>query len=641
MKKYLTILLLGVSCIGDLRAQSATGKRLARPATASSQPGGADGTLGVEPGSTGPITPGPAQLGAWSAPMPWGIGSGEIAIHAHLLPTGQVLSWGYEVYLWNPATNGFTQLTARPGCNVFCSGHSFLRDGRLLVAGGHDTPRCGGPLGPEKIMGMRNGNIFDPVSSSWQATMRMSLGRWYPTNTSLLDGKVLVTAGIADECANLMNDTLAVWQNGTWHRLSGAVRSLPLYPMMFAAPNGRVFCAGPNVDTGYLDPTGTGAWTATGNTALGNSLGGTPGPGMQNGRRIAGTAVMYQPGRLLLLGGGGGYGALNPDGSRALGVTNTTELIELTATGATFRAGPPMQYPRYHVNSTLLPDGSVLVTGGTTSISSVSDADAVLPAERWLPPTAAYPDGRWVAAAAMQVPRLYHSTALLLPDGRVLSAGGGSGGGYADHRDAELYSPPYLFGGPRPVLTGAPAAVSYGQPFAVQTPAAAAIARVTLVRLSSVTHSFNMNQRFLELGFASSGAGTLTVTAPSNADCPPGQYLLFVLDGQGIPSLGRVISVDVNTCPPAVSFAETDLNPARCGTTVRLTASGTNLGNKYRWFLNGALQSVPAGQLFADIVLDVNAPAASYELEVSPPCGGTAIRLGGIVTRKFSTCDPR
>lgn len=478
-------------------------------------------------------------------------------------------------------------------------------------------------------MGMKDVNLFDPSTNSLQATTPMSLGRWYPTNTSLLDGKMLVTAGLADECANLMNDTLTVWENGTWRLLAGAVRSLPLYPMMFAASNGRVFCAGPNVDTGYLDPSGTGAWTLTGNTVLGNSLGGICGHGMQNGRRGAGTAVMYQPDRLLLIGGSGGYGPLNPDSSRQVGVTNTTELIELTATGATFRAGPPMQYPRYHVNSTLLPDGSVLVTGGTTSATSTADSFAVLPAERWFPPSSGFPDGRWVAAAAMQVPRLYHSTAVLLPDGRVLSAGGGSGGNYASHPDAELYSPSYLFGGVRPDLTNAPAIVSYQEQFQVATPNAAAIARVTLVRLSSVTHSFNMNQRFLELSFAPAGSAGLTVTAPANAICPPGQYLLFLLDGQGIPSVGRVITINVNQCPPVVSFTETDLSSARCEATVRVTASGTNLGSSPRWFIDGVLRSVPAGQLFVEIFLDVNAPAATYELEITPPCGGQVVRVGG------------
>ena len=159
---------------------------------------------------------------------------------------------------------------------------------------------------------------------------------------------------------------------------------------------------------------------------------------------------------------------------------------------------------------------------------------------------------------------------MLLPDGRVLSAGGGSGENYTSHPNAELYSPPYLFGaaGPRPDLTNAPSIVGYQEQFGVATSNPAAVARVTLVRLSSVTHSFNMNQRFLELGFTPAGPGTLTVTAPANAICPPGQYLLFVLDGQGIPSVGRVITIDVNRCPPVISFTETQLNANLCQVTL-------------------------------------------------------------------------
>ena len=639
MKKHILLFLLGTSCLGNLRAQPAARKPAVGSVAPASRSDGAGSAPASAPNSAGPIGPWPQRFGAWSAPRPWGpAGDSAIAIHAHLLPTGQVLSWGYYIDLWSPATNAFTRLP-QASCNVFCSGHSFLPDGRLLVAGGHDAPFCNATSPPvRKIKGMNDGNIFDPLNSSWQVTDTMAQGRWYPTNTTLLDGTVLVTAGLLSECANTQNETPDLWQNGTWHRLTGATRRLPLYPMMFAASNGRVFNAGPNVDTGYLDPAGPGSWAPTGTTVLGSSLGGIPGSGMQNGRRDAGTAVMYQPDRLLLIGGSGGYGALNPDSSRVLGVTNTTELIELTATGATFRPGPPMQYPRYHVNSTLLPDGSVLVTGGTTNATSDADIHAVLPAERWLPPSAGYPDGRWVVAAAMRVPRLYHSTALLLPDGRVLSAGGGAGGNFAPHPNAELYSPPYLFGGARPELTAAPSVVAYQEQFAVQTPASSLIERVTLVRLSSVTHSFNMNQRFLELDFMPAGSGGLLVTAPANAICPPGQYLLFGLNSQGVPSVGRVITVDVSRCPPVVRFVETDLLGTPCATTVRITASGTNLGSSPSWYVRGVLQSVPAGQLFVDISLDAESLAASYELEVTPPCGGPVVRVRGTVGRKFPTC---
>jgi hypothetical protein len=181
----------------------------------------------------------------------------------------------------------------------------------------------------------------------------------------------------------------------------------------------------------------------------------------------------------------------------------------------------------------------VLVTGGSGSAAFNDGAGAVLAAELWDPATEA-----WTTMASMRVKRVYHSTAILLPDGRVLSAGGTAGtNGVVNNRDAEIYSPPYLFKGPRPTITAAPTSVGYGQTFAVQTPDATGIAKVRLVRLSSVTHSFNMNQRIETLAFTRATGG-LDVTVPSNRNLlPPGHYMLFILDGAGVPSVATIVRV--------------------------------------------------------------------------------------------------
>jgi len=197
-----------------------------------------------------------------------------------------------------------------------------------------------------------------------------------------------------------------------------------------------------------------------------------------------------------------------------------------------------MAFPRKYHNATILPDGTVLVTGGTSSADFNVANGAVLAAELWNPIT-----GTWTTLADMQVDRIYHSTALLLPDGHVLVTGGGqpSPSGRADNRDAQLFSPPYLFKGTRPTITCVPSQVSYDKPFLIQT--SDTISRVTLIRLSSVTHGFNQNQRFISLNFIQT-VGGLTAFIPSNPNLvPPGHYMLFVLNESGVPSVSRIIQV--------------------------------------------------------------------------------------------------
>jgi hypothetical protein len=195
-----------------------------------------------------------------------------------------------------------------------------------------------------------------------------------------------------------------------------------------------------------------------------------------------------------------------------------------------------MTYPRRQFNATLLPDGKVLVTGGTASAGFSELAGAVHAPELWDPAT-----GKWSIMASNQVTRVYHSTTLLLPDGRILSTGSGDGPGLPRELNAEIFSPPYLFRGPRPVITGAPGEVGYGAAFYVPTPDAGRVARVTLVRLSSVTHAFDQNQRFSDLSFRKT-AGGLTVAAPeTRTAAPPGHYLLFILDGNAVPSAAKII----------------------------------------------------------------------------------------------------
>jgi hypothetical protein len=442
-----------------------------------------------------------------------------------LLPNGSVLffqddqltgprgSGGFTfAYLWNVTANTFTA-DNNTTTDVFCSGHAFLPNGQLFVAGGHVN---------SSEQGTRTAFLFDYTSNTWNDTNTlMNNGRWYPTVTTLANGEMLVTSGSISSSAGV-DLVPEVWQTnlgGGWRELSNASLSQPLYPWMFLAPNGKVLDAGPSQTTRYLDASGAGAWSYVADHVYAAS-------------RAYGSPVMYDEGKVVVMGGG------DPP-------TNTVEIIDLNAGRPTWQTVSPMAYARTQLNATLLPDGKVLVTGGTSS-SGWNDATlAVLPAEMWDPATQSFS-----TMASMQVPRLYHSEAILLPDGRVIAAGTGRAAPVngTDEPNAQIYSPPYLFqadGSPavRPTITSVSAtSVTYGQQFSVATPDAANISDVTWIRLSATTHSFNENQRINRLGFTRT-AGGLTVTTPStSALCPPGHYLLFILKN-GVPSIAQVIQI--------------------------------------------------------------------------------------------------
>jgi WD40 repeat protein len=450
-----------------------------------------------------------AALGRWDAPISWS----AVAIHASVLPNGRVMTWGrsdHAPLIWDPANPASFTNTARPS-DLFCSGHAFLPDGRLLVAGGHS--------GTDN-QGIRDTEIFDYRTNSWTDGPDMRDGRWYPTNTALPSGEVLTLSG--GDTLQQRNLIPEVWQaNGSWRVLSTASLYLPYYPWMFVAPDGRVFAAGPSQTTYYLDPAGTGRWSA--------------GPSSRFGSRDYGSAVMYDVGKILIVGGG------TP--------TNTAEVIDISTGAGAWRSVGSLSVARRQTNATLLADGKVLVTGGTNSggFNTAPTDTRVLAAEMWNPTTET-----WTTLGRMTHNRLYHSTALLLPDARVLSVGSGqpAATGLTDDYTAEIFSPPYLFNpdgtaAARPAISSAPSTVGYGQSFTLQSADAASITKVTWIRLGSVTHAFNQNQRMNYLPFSVSGTGALTVTAPANGNvAPPGHYMLFIVNGRGVPSVAKIVQIN-------------------------------------------------------------------------------------------------
>jgi hypothetical protein len=456
-----------------------------------------------------------SNAGQWSAVITWPI----VAVHMALLPTGKILAWDLadtgtrnSNQVWDPIAGTFTDVTdTAVNFTFFCAGQTALSDGRILVDGGHI----------DFDVGSQQANAFDPTTLTWSQLASMAYGRWYPTVITLTDGKVLATAGHTT-CPTCVASIPEVYDPvaNTWRQLAGAQSSTPTqYPHMFLLPDGRVLQAASSeevIPTRVLD-IGSQTWTTVDSRSI-----------------DGGSSAMYRPGAVLKTGAAWDDGVGNP--------SSTTYVLDMTQATPAWRQTSPMVFARVTHNLTLLPDGTVLVIGGSSNANVSDPASVVYNAELWSPITET-----WATMAAMQVPRLYHSTALLLPDGRVLAAGSGrltNGTGPAvDQFSAQIYSPPYLFKGARPTITSAPTAIAYGSTFSVATPDAARIATVSLVRLGSVTHAFNGGQRFLSLAFQP-GSGSLSVTAPLNGNlAPPGYYMLFILDTNGVPSIAPFVQL--------------------------------------------------------------------------------------------------
>jgi len=349
----------------------------------------------------------------------------------------------------------------------------------------------------------------------------MAVGRWYPTVTVLPDGRVLVTSGEID-CGGCFAPIPEIYnpQLDSWTQLTGASQSFPYYPHMFVLGDGRVLAAATTeapIVSRVLD-LATQTWSVVDPTAV-----------------DGGSSAMYAPGKILKSGR-----SVDPD-QPVIPATKTTYVLDMNQPTPRWRQTAPMNFARVYHTLTLLPDGTVLATGGGPTTDAVGVDNAVLAAELWNPATET-----WTTLAAMQRPRLYHSNALLLADARVLVLGGGrfnGGNAPTDQLSSEIFSPPYLFKGARPVITAAPSTAAYGSGLSVQTPDAASIGSVVLIRLGTVTHSFNTNQRIVPLQF-SAAAGTLSVQTPANANlAPPGHYMLFILNTNGVPSVASIVQL--------------------------------------------------------------------------------------------------
>ena len=473
---------------------------------------------GPESAQSNIVTPSPVPLGQWSSLMTWPM----VSVHSILLNNGNVAQWdGWSqpepTQVWNPSTQSFTNQTAPD--SIFCSGTARLPDGRILVVGGYGLKSTG-------QLGIVDTTIFDPTTSTWSRVANMAFARWYPTLTELSDGRYVVISGNTSDESHWA-DTPEVYDptTNTWTQLStistSQVHELE-YPFSYLVPNGDVFTIAPSVDKSFLLNVNAPSWTQVGGTS-----------GVLNG-----SSVMYRPGEILYSGGASSITTNVP-------AQTTTAVLDLNAPTPAWRQTAPMQNPRIYHTLTMLADGTVLAVGGATTSDQVSTVTTgTLPTEIWNPTSET-----WSAAAPIAAARNYHSTALLMPDGTVLVGGGGhvdSGTGPGQF-SSQIYSPPYLFNGPRPTITAMPSSANYGNNISVTTPDAASITGVNLVSLGADTHQIDMDQHFVPLSFTA-GAGSLQVQLPASAAlAPPGTYMLFLVNNKGVPSIAGNLHLDAST----------------------------------------------------------------------------------------------
>jgi hypothetical protein len=527
----------------------------------------------------------PNVVGRWTQ-GPFRLYGSDFAIHAALLPTGKVLFWGRpavstkfapghaaydpaadpgesnvnagQASQWDPTkgygADAFTPVTPpevdidRDGdidgpAPLFCSGQSLLPSGEVLVVGGNLVEPQLSPL-YEGPAGTRLAFTFNPWTERWTAQPDMSVGRWYPTQLLLPTGNTLLVGGYRDSPpgaertrrVELFVPGGRLGGVGRVKRMRGADRQTRLYPHLFTLPSGKVLLAGPgSTDSALLSPRRW-RWSEL------------PRP---SGNRIAGTAVLMGGGR----GKGssevmqiGGFRPLQPlPSSPAVPALNSTESIDLESKRGRWRRRSSLEVGRSDHNTVLLPDGSMVTIGGGNGFTPrnyryTTDAGhARRQVELYDPATRT-----WRLGPAQQEDRTYHSVALLLPDGRVWSAGDDNfpieaGGNPSQHDTGEIYSPPYLFdeaGNPasRPTIVTAPDSVEWGRAFTVHTEGTAK--KVVLVAPSAVTHGNDMQQRLVRLQVRARKSGSLDVFAPaSRAVAPPGYYMLFVISNRGTPSI--------------------------------------------------------------------------------------------------------
>lgn len=469
-----------------------------------------------------------ATRGKWEGKVAFPL----VPTSASMLGNGKLMLWsgsgtnsfgaGSRNYsaIWNPASLASGPLLVTASNEFFCQGTAMLADGKMIATGGQNPDVS---------------SLLD-TGGNWSLGPKLKISRGYAGQTLTTRNQVFTLGGSWSGAIGGKTGELYT-PNAGWSLLPGVKPDDFLtadprgayradnHMWLFATADGWVFHAGPSRKMHWVDTSGSGAVRAAG-------LRGNDGDAMN------GNAVMYETGKILTMGGAPSYDKATP--------TANAFVVDISggpsATPKVTRTGS-MAYARTFANSVVLPDGRVMVMGGQSKAADpFADNDSALVPELWNPKT-----GTFTQLASATTPRNYHSVAMLLTDGRVLSAGGGLCGTCAtNHADGEIFSPPYLFKAdgtpaPRPTLASAPSNAAPGATITVQASGAVSYA---LIRVSSTTHSVNNDQRRIVLSPVTTSGTTQTLRLPSTATgLLPGNHLLFALDAAGVPSIAKIVNI--------------------------------------------------------------------------------------------------
>lgn len=390
-------------------------------------------------------------------------------------------------------------------------------------------------LDKKDFQGIKNAYEFDPVTEKYSKVGSMSEARWYPSLTTLSDGRVLAVSGL-DDIGQVVPGKNEIYDPKTKTWSKAPTRYFPTYPSLFLTGRQKIFYTGSNAGYGPADKGRTpGLWDLRTNTF-------TPVPGLKDPDVLeTSSSVLLPPAQdeKVMVLGGGGVGE-----SRAS--TSRTAIIDLDAAHPAFTPGPYLPDNTRYLNSVILPDDTVFTTGGSSGYRG-KDASDILKAQFYNPA-----HNTFTPAADPTVGRNYHTEALLLPDGRI--AVFGSDPLFSDRADSrpghfeqrvEVFSPPYLFHGVRPRLDlGGRTRAARGDELTLGSADSSQVTRVRLMRPGSATHVTDLDQRSVALDVVHRADASLTVRIPDDPSLvPPGWYMVIATDGSGTPSKGLWLRV--------------------------------------------------------------------------------------------------